>query len=336
LIDHWVEGPATPGAGAAKLQQGKTYDLRIEYFQAGGAYVAKLNWQPPGKPFFTDAIAAAKKSDAAIVCVSTRRMEGEGNDRPSMDLPGRQAALIRAIAAVNKNTIVVLNNGTPVTMKDWLDHVPAVIEGWLPGQEGGTALAAILFGDVNPSGKLPDTLAANRDDYPDANNFPGANHEVNYAEGIYVGYRHFDKAAIQPLFPFGYGLSYTTFDYKNLQLSKTDLSPDGSVTASVDITNTGKRAGEEVAELYVHDLQPQIDKPVRELKGFSKIALQPGETKTVQFTINPRDLAYFDAPGHQWKADAGGYEIEVGASSRDIKQTAALQLSGTFTDKVTN
>jgi beta-glucosidase len=334
LIDHWIESAAIPVSATARLQAGKTYDLRIEYFQADGAYVAKLDWQPPGKPFFADAIAAAKKSDAAIICVSTRRMEGEGNDRPSMDLPSRQAALIRAIAAVNKNTIVVLNNGTPVTMKDWLGDVPAVVEGWLPGQEGGTALAAILFGDVNPSGKLPDTLAANRDDYPDANNFPGTNHEVNYAEGIYVGYRHFDKAGIQPLFPFGYGLSYTTFDYKNLQLSKTDLSPDGSVTASVDITNTGKRAGEEVVELYIHDLQPQIDKPVRELKGFSKIALQPGETKTVQFTIHPRDLAYFDVPGHQWKADAGGYEIEVGASSRDIKQTAALQLSGTFTDKV--
>jgi beta-glucosidase len=334
IIDHWVETAAMPITAETQLTAGKTYNLRIEYFQAAGGYRAQLDWQTPENSPYADAVAAAKKSDVAIVCVSTRGTEGEGSDRPSMDLPGHQAALIRAVAAANKNTIVVLNNGTPVTMTDWLKQVPAVVEGWLPGQEGGTALAAILFGDVNPSGKLPDTLATKRSDYPDFGNYPGKNNEVNYAEGIYVGYRHFDKDNIKPLFPFGYGLSYTTFDYKNLRLSQAKLSPDGSVTASVDITNTGKRTGEEVAELYVHDLHPKIDKPIRELKGFSKIALQPGETKTVQFTIVPRDMAYFDTPGHQWKADAGKYEIEVGASSRDIRQKAVLQLSGDFTDKV--
>ncbi len=334
FVDHWVEDAPTPVTFEAKLVAGKTYDLRAEYFQAEGGFMAQLNWQPPGKSLDKKAVAAAKKADVAIVCVSTHRMEGEGNDRPSMDLPAHQAELIRKIAAANKNTIVVINNGTPVTMKDWLKKVPAVVEGWLPGQEGGTALAAILFGDVNPSGKLPDTLAADRNDYPDANNYPGANHQVDYAEGIYIGYRHFDKDNLQPLFPFGYGLSYTTFGYKNLQLSQAQLAPDGSVTASVDITNTGKRAGEEVVELYIHDLHPQIDKPVRELKGFSKIALQPGETKTVQFTVRPRDLAYFDAPGKQWKADAGSYEIGIGASSRDIRQKATLQLGADFTDKI--
>jgi beta-glucosidase len=336
MVDHWVECPPTPVTFAADFQADKTRNLRIEYFQAGGSYMAQLKWHPPGLSLYADAVAAARKADAVIVCVSTRRTEGEGNDRPSMDMPDNQADLIRAIAAVNKNTIVVLNNGTPVTMKDWLHDVSAVVEAWLPGQEGGTALAAILFGDVNPSGKLPDTLAANRDDYPDANNFPGANHQVNYAEGIYVGYRHFDKAGIQPLFPFGYGLSYSTFGYKHFQLSQMQLAPDGSITASVDITNTGKRAGEEVAELYIHDLHPQIDKPVRELKGFSKVALQPGETKTVQFTIKPRNLAYFDAPNHQWKSDAGEYEIEVGASSRDIRQKAVLRLNADYTEKVSS
>ena len=334
IIDHWVEGPATPDTGSAELVAGKTYDLRVEYFQAGGAYLAELSWQTPNHPLYADAIAAAKNADVAIVCVSTRRMEGEGNDRPSMDLPANQSGLIRAIAAVNKNTVVILNNGTPVTLKDWLADAPAVVETWFPGQEGGTALAAILFGDVNPSGKLPDTLAANREDYPDFGNYPGANHQINYAEGIYVGYRHFDQAGIEPLFPFGYGLSYTTFGYDNLKLSKNDLAPDGSVTASVDITNTGKRAGEEVVELYIHDLKPQIDKPVRELKGFAKVALNPGETKTVQFNLQPRALAYFDTPGHQWKANAGDYEIQVGASSRDIRQKAVLHLTADYTDKM--
>jgi beta-glucosidase len=250
-----------------------------------------------------------------------------------MDLPDNQAALIRAVAAVNKKTIVVLNNGTPVTMSDWLDKVPAVIESWFPGQEGGTALAAILFGDVNPSGKLPDTFAASREDYPDFANYPGQNHEVHYAEGIYVGYRHFDKDGIKPLFPFGYGMSYSTFRYSNLRLSEATLSPDGSLTASVDITNTGHRAGEEVAELYIHDPRPRIDKPVRELKGFAKVALMPGETKTVEIKVTPCDLAYFDVPGEQWKADPGAYEIEIGASSRDIRQKAAVQLTATFTQK---
>ena len=334
VMDHWTEGSATPITVETNLVAGKTYALRIEYFQAGGDFTAQLNWQPPGKSLFEQAMEAAKKSDVAIVCVSTRRMEGEGGDRPSMDLPANQATLIRAIAAVNKKTIVVLNNGTPVTMNDWLAKVPAVVEAWLPGQEGGTALAAILFGDVNPSGKLPDTLAARRDDYPDAGNFPGANDEVKYAEGIYVGYRHFDQAGIKPLFPFGYGLSYTTFGYAHLRLSQPELSPDGELTASVDITNTGKRAGEEVVELYVHDPKPQIDKPVRELKGFSKIALQPGETKTVQFAIQPKALAYFDVAGHQWKADAGDYEIQIGASSRDLRQRARLHLSADYTAKV--
>lgn len=334
LIDHWVEGSATPVSGQASLEAGKDYDLRIEYFQAGGDFLAQFGWQLPSESPYTNAIETAKNADVAVVCVSTRRTEGEGNDRPSLELPNDQAALIRAVAKANRNTIVVLNNGTPVLMKDWLGKVPALIEAWFPGQEGGAALAAILFGEVNPSGKLPDTLAANREDYPDVANFPGKNDQVNYAEGIYVGYRHFDKAGIEPLFPFGYGLSFTTFGYKNLKLSHKKLRPDGSVTASVDITNTGNRAGEEVAELYLHDLDPKIDKPVRELKGFSKVALRPGETKTVHFTIQPRDLAYFDVPGHQWKADAGKYEIEVGASSRDIRLKAPLRLSATFTDNV--
>ncbi len=334
VMNSWVREAARTRTADVVLEAGRTYNLRIEYFQGGGDYVARLGWLMPGKPLFADAVAAAQKSDVAIVCVSTRRTEGEGNDRPSMDLPGQQAELIRAVAAVNNKTIVLLNNGTPVTMKSWVDQVPGLVEAWLPGQEGGAALAAILFGDANPSGRLPTTLAANRDDYPDAGNFPGKDHQVNYAENIYVGYRHFDKAGIQPLFPFGYGLSYTKFDYKNLKLSDAQLAPDGSVTATVEISNTGARAGQDVVQLYVRDLAPKADKPVRELKGFSKVALQPGETKTVQFHLTPRDLAYFDVAGHQWKATAGGYEVGIGASSRDIRLTAPVQLLQEFSDKL--
>jgi beta-glucosidase len=334
LINSWAQESVRTRTADVALEAGKTYNLRIEYFQAGGDYVARLAWLTPEKSPFADAVAAAQKSDVAIVCVSTGRLEGEGNDRPSMDLPSQQAELIRAVAAVNRKTIVLLNNGTPVTMKSWVDQVPGLVEAWLPGQEGGAALAAILYGDANPSGRLPNTLAANRDDYPDAGNFPGKNHQVNYAESIYVGYRHFDKAGIQPLFPFGFGLSYTKFDYKNLKLSDAQLAPDGSLTASVEISNTGARAGADVVQLYVRDLDPKVDKPVRELKGFSKVALQPGESKTVQFRLTPRDLAYFDVAGHQWKAAAGGYEVGIGASSRDIRLTAPVQLLQEFSDKL--
>jgi len=329
LINGWQRSAARTLHGHMVLEAGKTYDLRVEFFQDGGDAVAQLNWQIPGKSLYADALAAAKTSDVAIVCVSTLRMEGEGHDRPSMDLPGNQAALIQAVSAVNKKTIVILNTGTPVTMTNWLGQVPGLVEAWFPSQEGGSAIAAILFGKVNPSGRLPDTFAASRSDYSDAPN-QVKNNQVNYAEGIYVGYRHFDKVGIEPVFPFGYGLSYTTFKFSQLKLSSSRMSADGTVTANLKVTNTGKRAGEEVVELYVHTVDPKIDRPVRELKGFAKVALAPGETKAVSLKLTPRDLAYFDVVGHQWKANAGKYEIEIGASSRDIRLTAPLQLEQEF------
>jgi beta-glucosidase len=295
---------------------------------------AKLTWIPPTDDIYADAVKAAKQADVAIVCVSTRGEEGEGHDRPSMNLPNNQDRLIHSITAANKNTIVLLNNGTPVTMSGWVKEIPALVEMWFPGEEGGQAVGEVLFGDVNPSGKLPTTLAVARSDYPDYGNFPGKDGAVNYAEGIYVGYRHFDKNGIEPLFPFGFGMSYTTFDYKNVRLSQAELSPGGSVQASVDVTNTGKSAGEEVVELYIHDPNPKIDKPMRELKGFAKVSLDPGQTKTVAISISPRDLAYFDVAGKQWKADAGNYVIEMGASSRDIRGSAMLRLSADFTEAV--
>jgi beta-glucosidase len=331
VINNWVDEASTTIGTQVDLQAGKKYAVRIEFYQNGGDFTARFEWQRPNQAPYADAVAAATNSDVAIVCVSTFGTEGEGNDRPSMQLPANQAALIQAVAAVNTNTIVILNNGTPVLMKNWLNHVPAVLEAWFPGQEGGAALAAILFGDVNPSGKLPDTLAANREDYPDFGNFPGANHQVNYAEDVFVGYRHFDRNAIEPLFPFGYGLSYTTFKYDHLKLSAPQLAPAGSAKATLDISNVGQRPGEEVVELYVYDAYPQVERPIRELKGFAKVALKPGETKPVTFEIKPRDLAFFDVAGHQWKANAGRYDIAIGSSSRDLRQVATVQLTGTYT-----
>jgi len=334
VIDHWVSGRANPQTFDVDLVAGEPHAICFEYFQIGGEAVAQLQWKTPGVDQVKDAVEAAKKADLAVVFVSTLNTEGEGHDRPSMALPNNQDALIQAVAAVNKKTIVVLNNGTPVDMRPWIDQVPGLLEAWYPGQEGGNAIASILFGDVNPSGKLPTTLGARREDYPDFGNFPGVKNRVAYQEGIYVGYRHFDKENIAPLFPFGFGLSYTTFEYGPLQLSQPTLDPQGKVAVSLDVKNTGSRAGEEIVELYIHDPSPKIDKPVRELKGFAKIALAPGEKKTVSIPVTPRDLAYFDVPGKQWKADAGDYEIQVGASSRDIRQKANVHLASTFTEAV--
>jgi len=336
IIERWNDGAATTLRASVDLEANKIYKLDIDYYQDAGAAVAKMDWSTPDNLHapYAEAVAAAKAADVAVVCVSTSHTEGEGRDRPSMDLPNEQDQLIQSMAAANKHTVVVLNNGTPVTMKSWINDVPAVVETWFPGEEGGAALAAILFGDMNPSGKLPTTFAAERSDYPDVDNFPGKNGHVNYIEGVYVGYRHFDKKLIEPLFPFGHGLSYTKFDYKNLKSTQPTLKPDGKAEISVDIMNSGQRAGEEVVQLYVRDLKPHVDKPVRELKGFARVVLQPGETKPVTFSVTPRDLAYFDVVAKQWKADAGDYEIEVGASSRDIRQKANVHLDSAFTEVV--
>jgi beta-glucosidase len=340
LIESWQPGGARTVTASAPLEKGRRYRLRVEFFQHGGDAVAELNWKPPTKTPFAEAVDAAKKSTIALVAVSTQRTEGEGRDRTTMDLPSGQADLIRAVAAANANTIVVLNNGGPVAMSDWIDLVPAVIEAWFPGQEGGTAIARILFGDVNPSGRLPVTFGVRREDYPDTANFPGRGDygtrqsTVRYTEGVFVGYRHFDKRGIAPLFPFGHGLSYTTFNYGNLQLSQSGTPVGSSILVSVDVTNTGKRAGEEVVQLYVRDPETKTDRPPRELRGFDRVALQPGETKAALFTITPRDFAFFDVPGAQWKAPAGRYDIEIGASSRDIRLKTSLVLDADFTEKV--
>ncbi len=334
IIDHWVDQGESTVSGSAKLEGGKSYDIRIEYYQAAGDAVVRLSWMVPSAKRFAEAVKVARASDVAIVCVSTLGQEGEGTDRPSMDLPSNQDDLIAAVCAANPNTVVVLNNGTPVGMTHWLGKVHALVESWFPGQEGGHALASILFGDANPSGKLPDTLAAKREDYPDFGNFPGKAGQVNYKEGIYVGYRRFDKWKIAPLFPFGYGLSYTTFKYTGLSVSK--VSAGGTCTVSLRVTNTGKRSGSEVIELYVHDQKPKMDKPVQELKGFRKIKLAPGETKSVQLSLNSRDFSYFEPLKRVWRADAGSYEIRVGASSRDIRSKVSVKLAKTLIGSVKN
>jgi beta-glucosidase len=263
----------------------------------------------------------------AILCVGTSgEWESEGFDRSEMTLPGQQDVLIERVAAANPRTIVVLNTGSPFTMP-WLDKVAAVLQAWYPGQECGNAIADVLFGDTTPSGKLPQTFPLRLEDNPAFLNFPGENGKVYYGEGLFVGYRYYDKKKIAPLFPFGFGLSYTTFSYSPLSLSAQQIGPDDPLQVSVDITNTGERAGKEVVQLYIRDEQAHLQRPEKELKGFAKVQLEPGERKTVTLTLARDALAYYDDLAHEWVAEAGAFEVLVGASSRDIRATVAFTLT---------
>ena len=291
--------------------------------------------QFPGRPDLPEAVEAARNSDVAIVCVGTAGTEGEGTDRPSMALPGSQDDLIKAVAAANPKTIVVLNNGTPCLLTGWLTQVPGLIEAWFPGQEGGHALAAISSSAMStrPASCRPRWRLGAKI-IPTSAIFPAAKGHVDYAEGIYVGYRHFDKAQIAPLFPFGYGLSYTTFRYGPLTLSKSAIAPTETVTASLSVTNTGHREGAEVVELYVHDPRPKIDKPVRELKGFQKITLMPGETRAVSFAALPSRPGLLRRSRQAVEGRCGDYDLEAGASSRDIRQRARVRLSRDYMEPI--
>ena len=260
--------------------------------------------------------------------------ESEGLDRASFDLPKDQVESIMQAVETCPRTVLVLVNGTPVGLNDELvASVPAILEAWYPGMEGGNAIASILFGDVNPSGKLPVTFPKRLEDvaaHASVVSYPGIDDEdagptVRYDDGIFVGYRHFDTRGIEPRFPFGHGLSYTTFEYANLSLSLSCLPVDVTLDVTFDITNTGDHAGAEVAQLYVQDLESSVTRPLKELKGFKKVFLEPGQQETVRMSLDWKDLAFFDEEKGEWVAEAGMFKILVGASSRDIRLTEDLE-----------
>jgi len=270
----------------------------------------------------------AAECDAAIVFAGlTDEWESEGFDRPDMELPGDQAKLIEQVAAVNPNTIVVLNVGSPLHM-NWLDDVAAVVQAWYLGQETGNAIADVLFGDVNPSGRLPTTFPRRLQDNPAHLNYPGENGQVLYGEGLFIGYRYYDKKDIAPLFPFGYGLSYTTFAYRNLKLSKPKYATGDTIQFSVDVENTGSQAGKEIVQVYVRDVQSRLMRPEKELKAFAKVALEPGETKTISFTLDEEALSYYDPKSKRWVAESGEFQALVGSSSRDIHLMKSFDFKG--------
>jgi beta-glucosidase len=291
----------------------------------------KLDTPEARSKMLAAASSAASQADVAVVVVGrSSKLESESYDVKTMDLPDGQDELIEAVEKANPHTIVVLNSGDPVTMTKWLDKTPALLDMWYGGQEGGHALASILFGDANPSGKLPVTMPKRFEESPAFGHYPGENLEVDYAEGIYVGYRYFDTKNVEPAFPFGFGLSYSKFEYGDLKVSHSirfegSRKTEGDVV-TLKVKNTGSRDGAEVVQLYVHDGHSKIDRPVHELKGFERVELKAGESKQVQFDLDRNALSYWSPEKKDWVADPGKFEVQVGSSSRDIRLKAPLEL----------
>ena len=326
LYEDWSDHPPVLHSAKLALKAKRDYPVKLEFYQHGGGAAVQFSRVLPAAGEIGKAVAAAKKADAALVFVGwADNLESEGKDRASLSLPEGQDALIEAVAKVNKRVVVVIQGGGPALMP-WADKVSAIAHAWYAGQEGGLAMADVLLGRVNPSGKLPVTFPKRWEDSPAYGHFPGHD-TVDYAEGLYVGYRHFDKRNVEPLFPFGYGLSYTRFDYVNMKAELKDASagsPD--VEVSADITNSGKRAGAEVAQLYIGQDGAPVDRPVQELKGFARVELAPGETRRVSFHLGKDAFAYYDESSHGWTVAPGSFTLRLGASSRDIRLTQPITL----------
>ena len=328
VIDDWKRHAETLDSFGKRLEAGKPYQIKLEYFEATGGATASFGVAAASESIGKETKALAAKADVVIVCVGfDPATESEGFDR-TFRLPAGQDELIRQISSVNKNTIVVITSGGAVDMTRWIDQVPGIIEAWYPGQEGGTALAQILFGEYSPSGKLPASFERQWEDNPTFKTYytkPGEL-QVDYSEGVFVGYRHYDRATVKPLFPFGYGLSYTTFAYSNLKVSPGAGNLNQPVTVTFDLKNTGKREAAEVAQVYVGDTHASVPRPVKELKGFARVQLKPGESRRVSVTLDRRAFSFYDVKKKDWSAESGQFGILVGSSSQKIELQGAFNL----------
>ncbi len=319
--------PLNRRAARIRLEAGTPYPITIRYSQPAGIKgfnIFNVFLREPA-PDRAAAIAAAMSADRALVFVgSGTTSETEGRDRASMALGEAQNQLVDDVLAVNPDTIVVVNTGGPVEMP-WADRVPAVLQMWLPGGEGGHGLADVLTGAVNPSGKLPVTFPRRYEDNPTYLHFPGGQ-DVDYGEGLFVGYRFYDAAEVEPLFAFGHGLSYTSFDYGALDCPKAARAED-TVEVSLEVTNLGDETGAEVVQLYIEDLATRETKALRQLRAFTKVHLAQGESETVRFSLEPRAFAWWDRNEACWTVTPGKYRIHVGSSSRDLRQVFSLEIT---------
>jgi beta-glucosidase len=333
LIGGFAKTPRYQGAGSSLMNPTTLDNLHDELLALVGG--ERLTYAPgytalgdrPDEALIGQAVELARPADVVVVCAGlTDLYETEGLDRTHLRLPPGHNALIEALAAAHAQVVVVLSNGAPVEMP-WAGDVAAILEGYLGGQAGAGAIADILVGAVNPSGKLAETFPHKLEDNPSHPNFPGGPATVEYRESLYVGYRYYDTVERDVLYPFGHGLSYTTFQYGDLQLSQSQLSMPDSLTVTCSVRNTGPVAGQEVVQIYVRDVESTAFCPDKELKGFAKLYLDPGESKQASIGLGARAFAHYDVDLDDWHVEAGAFEILVGASSRDIRLAGTLHVT---------
>jgi len=324
--DDEYPDPRLVQSAPLRLEGGRAYRLRIEARESYGEADLQLVWSPPSEGLEEEALAAARQADAVVLVLGlTANLEGEempvqvpgfrGGDRTALDLPAPQQQLMERITALGKPTVLVLMSGSAMSIGWAQEHVPAIVEAWYPGQAGGQAIADVLFGDYNPAGRLPVTFYRSVAELPPFESYAMKGRTYRYFEGA-------------PLYPFGHGLSYTTFRYANLRASQSTLRAGDTVTVSVDVTNAGRRAGDEVVQLYVRYPGSKIERPRRDLRGYARVSLRPGETRTVRLRVPASSLRYWDESAHAWRLEAGAVELEVGASSADIRLRRTLAVAG--------
>ena len=328
-LGHFAEKPRYQGGGSSHITSSKVVGALEAARDAGNDVIYAPGCEPDGSSnerLLVEAVKAAGNADAAIVFVGlTEAMESEGVDRAHMDLPEGHNALVEAVCAANPNTVVVLHGGSPVVLP-WTDKPRAILNAYLGGQAVGEAVLDVLYGDVNPSGHLAESYPLRLEDTPGYLTWHGEGTHLPYAERLFVGYRYYESRKMPVRYPFGYGLSYTTFAYSDLTLDKSEIEEGTPITASVTVTNTGKRTGKAVVQLYVAPEKVEMIRPIRELKGFTKVELKPGESRTVTFTLDQRAFAHWNPQVHSWRTESGRYTVQVGENAHDIVLEADVRI----------
>ncbi len=336
VVGELAKAPRYQGGGSSHINPTYLHNTWEEMRPHGAVTYARgydLASELPDESLEREAITAAKRSDVVVVCAGLpASYESEGYDRKHLRLPANQNRLIEALAATDTPVVVVLSNGSAVEMP-WVARVEAVVEGYLGGQAGGGAIADVLYGRTNPSGKLAETFPKRLEDTP-ASLFGSEGNTVTYREGVFVGYRYYDAKKCTPLFPFGHGLSYTTFAYETIRVDKERITDEEELSVFVTVANTGARAGKEVVQLYIRDIESTVNRPEKELKGFEKVDLAPGERTEIRFTLNKRAFAYYNVDIRDWHVETGDFEILVGSSSRTLPLRTSVHVASTVPVKI--
>jgi beta-glucosidase len=339
IVGDFGKNPRYQGAGSSQVRPTQILNAltELQKLAKGTQFSFSTGYNSEGETNDTqiaEAVQNAKNAELVIVFAGLPdSYESEGYDRNNLNMPAGHNKLIAEVAKANANIVVVLMNGAAVSMP-WKNDVTAIVEAYLGGQAGGGAIADVLTGKVNPSGKLSETFPARLEDTPTAIDFPSRDGNAIYGEGVFIGYRYYDKKKIEPNFPFGYGLSYTTFDYSDITANTTSAKDSDEITIAVKVKNTGKVAGKEVVQLYVHEQESEVARPENELKHFEKVSLLPGEEKTVSFKLTSRDFAYFNTKSHDWVIKSGKFDVLVGSSSRNLPLQQTIDIQSTKIAKV--